>query len=73
MATHLLVFDRATSQGILLLVLVHRSGPSIGHGHILLQKRSNLVGKIMVRSEYKYHTLGLWVFDFAPQDGKGGE
>jgi hypothetical protein len=26
----------------------------------------------MVRSEYKYHTLMVWVFDFAQQDGKGG-
>jgi hypothetical protein len=36
-------------------------------------KRSNLVCKTTVRSEYKYHTLGVWVFDFAQQDGKGGE
>jgi hypothetical protein len=27
----------------------------------------------MVRSEYKYHTLGVWVFDFAQHDGKGGQ
>ena len=40
---------------------------------ITVAKRSNLVGKIMVRSEYKYHTLGVWVFDFAQKDGKGGE
>jgi hypothetical protein len=55
-----------------------RGGPSIGHGcthvhPVSVAKRSNLVGKIMVRSEYKYHTLRVWVFDFAQQDGKGGE
>ena len=36
-------------------------------------KRSNLVGKIMVRSEYKHHMLGVRVFDFAQHDGEGGE
>jgi hypothetical protein len=49
------------------------------HDHIRLRtrgitvaKRSNLVGKIMVRFEYKYHTLEVWVFDFVQRDGKGG-
>jgi len=40
---------------------------------ITVAKRSNSIGKIMVRSENKYHVLGVWVFDFAQQDGKGGE
>jgi hypothetical protein len=58
---------------------VGKGGPSLGHGcthvrPITVAKRSNLVvGKIIVRSEYKYHMLGVWVFDFAQQDGKGGE
>ena len=27
----------------------------------------------MVRSENKYLTLGIWVFDFVQRDGKGRE
>ena len=26
-----------------------------------------------VRSQYKYHTLGVWMLDFALQEGKGRE
>jgi len=38
-----------------------------------LRKNWKLVGKIHGRSEYKQHTLGVWVFDFAQQDRKGKE
>jgi hypothetical protein len=49
----------------------YRGGPNIGHGRthvhpITVAKRSNFSRyKIMIRSEYKYPTLGVWVFDFA--------
>jgi hypothetical protein len=77
-------FRRKLDQQIILLAREHindrllRGGPSIGHGcthvhPITVANRSNLAGKIMVRSEYKYHTLGFWVFDFAKRYGKGGE
>lgn len=37
-----------------------------------LHEESNLGGEIMVRSEYKYRTLGVWVINFAQQSEKGG-
>ena len=36
-----------------------------------MPKRSNLVDEIMVRSEYKYHTLGVWVFISCSSEGRG--
>ena len=46
--------------------------PVLGRS-LTVAKRSNLACKIMVRSENKYLTLGIWVFGFVQRDGKGRE
>jgi hypothetical protein len=53
----------ATSNQPALLLSQNKSVSATSQTNMLL------VGK----SEYKYHTLGVWVFEFAQQDGKRGE